>query len=60
MIKREMNKQKEIAFGMIGILFMAMFLDVVTTKFFWSSLLLLSAACASYEYNNFNKGEDKL
>lgn len=60
MIKREMNKQKEIAFGMIGILFMAMFLDVVTTKFFWSSLLLLSAACASYEYNNFNKGEDKV
>lgn len=49
MVKRVMTNQKEIAFGMVGILFMAVFLDVVTTKFFWASLLLLSATCASNE-----------
>ena len=36
------KKDKGMSVGFIGILLMAFFLDVVTTKFFWSAMILLS------------------
>lgn len=56
MMKNTLSNDKSVSYAMFGILFMAFFLDVVTTKFFWSSLLLLSATCKT---NNYYKQEEK-
>ncbi len=46
MLKTTARKDKSIAISFVGILLMAFFLDVVTTKFFWSSMILLSVCCS--------------
>ncbi len=47
MFKDTFKKDKGAAVAFAGILLMAFFLDVVTTKFFWAALILLSICCAS-------------
>ena len=41
------KEDKGVFIGFLGILLMTLFLDVVTTKFFWSAMLLLSATCSA-------------
>ena len=41
------KKDKGVFTGFLGILIMTFFLDVVTTKFFWSAMILLSACCSA-------------
>lgn len=51
MIITTIKKDKGVGLAFVGICIMAFFIDVVTTKFFWSSLLLLSscASCKKYK-----------
>lgn len=46
MFKDTFKKDKGAAVAFAGILLMAFFLDVVTTKFFWAALILLSVCCS--------------
>lgn len=41
------KKDRPVAVAFAGILALAFFLDVVTTKFFWSAMILLSVCCSS-------------
>ena len=47
MFKDTFKKDKGAAVAFAGILLMAFFLDVVTTKFFWAAMILLSICCAA-------------
>lgn len=47
MFKDTFKKDKGAAVAFAGILLMAFFLDVVTTKFFWAALILLSICCSA-------------
>ena len=40
------KRDKSIATAFIGVLLMSCFLDVVTTKFFWAAMILLSVCCS--------------
>lgn len=57
MLKRLFRDDKGIAISMLGIALMACFLDVVTTKFFWASLILLSASYSSCKNNDIYTSE---
>ena len=46
MIKKALKQDKSVATAFFGILLMAFFIDVLTTKFFWSAMILLSI-CSS-------------
>lgn len=46
LIKAKKN-DKSVAVAFAGILVMAFFLDVLTTKFFWSAMILLSVCCSA-------------
>lgn len=47
MLKAMAKKDKCMTISFLGILLMACFLDVVTTKFFWSAMILLSICCST-------------
>lgn len=47
MIKKVLRKDKSVATAFLGILLMAFFIDVLTTKFFWSAMILLSICCSA-------------
>lgn len=47
MIKNALRRDKSVATAFGGILLMAFFIDVLTTKFFWSAMILLSICCAT-------------
>ena len=51
MVLTTIKKDKGVGLAFVGICIMAFFIDVVTTKFFWSSMLLLSscASCKKYK-----------
>lgn len=51
MFKTMVKKDKGIAASFVGILLMAFFLDVITTKFFWSAMILLSICCSATKTN---------
>lgn len=48
MLKALWNKERKMIVSFLGIIIMAFFLDVVTTKFFWSAMILLSVTYSSY------------
>lgn len=52
MIKSTAKKDKCMAVAFMGILLMAFFLDVVTTKFFWSAMIMLTVCCSAYNNND--------
>lgn len=56
MIKDMLKKDKSIAIAFFGILLMAFFLDVLTTKFFWSAMILLSVCCSTHVENPIKEG----
>ena len=47
MIKKTLKQDKSVATSFFGILLMAFFIDVLTTKFFWSAMILLSICCST-------------
>lgn len=47
MIKKTLKSDKSVATAFFGILLMAFFIDVLTTKFFWSAMILLSICCCT-------------
>lgn len=47
MIQKALKRDKSVATAFFGILLMAFFIDVITTKFFWSAMILLSICCSS-------------
>lgn len=47
MIKKALKQDKSVATAVFGILLMAFFIDVLTTKFFWSAMILLSICCST-------------
>ena len=49
MLKSMAKKEKSMVIAFAGILMMAFFLDVVTTKFFWSAMILLTVCCSAYK-----------
>ena len=51
MCKVTWQNDKGMSVAFVGILVMAFFLDVVTTKFFWSAMILNSVACSSSKYS---------
>ena len=51
MLKAISKKDKCMVVSFAGILVMAFFLDVVTTKFFWSAMILLSICCSVSKTN---------
>lgn len=57
MLKAMLKNDKSIGVSFVGILLMAFFLDVVTTKFFWSAMILLTACCSAYK--NVGLEDDK-
>lgn len=57
MIKDMLKKDKSIAIAFLGILLMAFFVDVVTTKFFWSAMILLSVCFSAYKNTGRECGE---
>lgn len=57
MLKKMAKKDKSIVAAFVGILIMAFFLDVVTTKFFWSAMILLSVCCSVYKNISLEDGE---
>ena len=57
MLKTIIKKDKCIAIAFAGILLMAFFLDVVTTKFFWSAMILLSVCCSAHNNIRLESGE---
>lgn len=57
MLKSIAKKDKCMAISFVGILLMAFFLDVVTTKFFWSAMILLSTCCSGYNNVILKDGE---
>lgn len=42
MIRKTLNCDRSVVIAFLGILLMAFFIDVLTTKFFWSAMILLS------------------
>ena len=46
MIRKSLKQNKSVATAFFGILLMAFFIDVLTTKFFWAAMILLSI-CSS-------------
>lgn len=58
MLKKIAKKDKSIVVAFVGILIMAFFLDVVTTKFFWSAMILLSACCSAPKSNGAYLSDD--
>lgn len=46
------KKDKGCAVAFSGILLMAIFLDVVTAKFFWSAMILMSVLCTANRYRS--------
>lgn len=57
MLKAMAKKDKCMTISFLGILLMAFFLDVVTTKFFWSAMILLSVCCSAYKNDGLKDGE---
>lgn len=57
MIKKALKRDKSVATGFFGILLMAFFIDVLTTKFFWSAMILLSVCCSAYSNDSLEDGE---
>ena len=53
------KKDKAMSFAFIGIMLMAVFLDVLTTKFFWSAMMLLSACCSACNHINGDERIEK-
>lgn len=51
MVKDILKKDKSVAISFLGILLVAFFIDVVTTKFFWSAMILLSICCSVSKTN---------
>ena len=51
------KKDKGLAVAFVGILLMAFFLDVVTTKFFWSTMILLSVCYSNQSDDSIEKGD---
>ncbi len=47
MLKHLRKTDKKVSVAFMGILVIAFFIDVITTKFFWSAMILLSALCSS-------------
>lgn len=47
MIKETLKRDKSVATAFFGIVLMAFFIDVLTTKFFWSAMILLSICCSA-------------
>lgn len=45
MIKKQDKQDKDIKVAFLGIMVVAFFVDVATTKFFWSAMILLSVIC---------------
>lgn len=46
MIKSQWKENKDIAISFLGIAIIAVFIDVLTTKFFWSAMIVLSISCS--------------
>lgn len=57
MLKETAKKDKSIVIAFLGIVLMTFFLDVVTTKFFWSAMILLSACCSAHKNIVLDGGE---
>lgn len=57
MLKAMAKKDKCMTISFLGILLMAFFLDVVTTKFFWSAMILLSVCCSAYKNDGLEDSE---
>lgn len=57
MLKTVTKKDRCMTISFIGILLMAFFLDVVTTKFFWSAMILLSVCCSTFDNVGLEEGE---
>ena len=57
MIKDMFKKDKSIVIAFLGILLVAFFIDVVTTKFFWSAMILLSICFSAYKNTGRECGE---
>lgn len=47
MIAKALKNDKSVATAFFGILLMAFFVDVLTTKFFWAAMILLSICCST-------------
>ena len=56
MVKRTIKIDKAVAISFCGILLMAMFLDVLTTKFFWVAMILLCVCSNSKSINKTQGG----
>ena len=54
MYKMLFKKDRAVAIGFTGILLMSFFVDVVTTKFFWSAMILLSVCFSVYSTDSIN------
>ena len=54
MLRTTAKNEKDMFVSFIGILLMAFFLDVVTTKFFWSAMILISICCSAKQTNKTN------
>lgn len=52
MIKETLKRDKSVATAFFGIILMAFFIDVLTTKFFWSAMILLSICCSARNDNS--------
>lgn len=55
MTKKMWKNDKYMAISFIAILLMAFFLDVVTTKFFWSAMILVSVCCSCCDGKSYNE-----
>ena len=56
---RMWKQDKSLGIAFIGIMIMALFIDVITTKFFWEAMILLSV-CSGVRAGNSLKGENNL
>ena len=52
MVIQTRKNDKKISVAFMGILVMAFFIDVITTKFFWSAMILISVICSSHREKN--------
>ena len=59
MLKKIVKKDKGMAVAFAGILLVAFFLDVVTTKFFWAAMIMMSVCCSSLktDENRFSSND---
>ena len=47
MIAQVRKRDKAVAIAVFGILILSLFIDVLTTKFFWSAMILISVCCTA-------------